>query len=62
MALVKINKYITLEAENDAGQKSSGEWYCKSLKFKDAEDLKEKASAVNKVLNELNKGKKDNDK
>jgi len=51
---IEINKYKSLEAENEAGQKADGTWYCKSLKFKNAEDLITKGSEVNQALNTLN--------
>ena len=56
--LDKTIQYISNEAENEAGQKTNGVWYCKSLKFKDAADLKEKGIQVNQVLNELNNNEK----
>jgi len=56
--LDKITKYINFEENNDAGQKSDGTWYCKTLKFKDADDLLVKGKAVNDALNKLNSGSK----
>lgn len=50
--------YINMENENEAGQKADGTWYCKSLKFKDNTDLRDKIILVNKVLNEMNSDNK----
>jgi len=49
--------YINMERENEAGQRADGTWYCKSLKFKDNKDLREKIILVNQVLNEMNTDK-----
>ena len=50
----KVTNYISMEKENEAGQKSDGTWYIKSLKFKDKADLREKIIGCNEVLNEVN--------
>jgi hypothetical protein len=52
---MEINKYISLEENNEAGQKADGTWYIKKLMFKDANDLKTKISECNQVCNEANK-------
>ncbi len=49
-----LDKYITLEENNEAGQNSSGIWYCKKLLFKDEKDLEYKINQVNRVLNKFN--------
>ena len=53
MVLDKVT-YINMEHENEAGQKADGTWYCKSLKFKDNVDLRDKIILINQVLNEMN--------
>lgn len=52
---MNINHYLNLDNENEAGQKSDGTWYIKSLKFNDEDDFKTKASNLNRICNELNK-------
>lgn len=52
---LNITRYLNLDNENEAGQKSDGTWYIKSLKFNDEDDFKTKASNLNRICNELNK-------
>jgi hypothetical protein len=49
-----LDKYFKMEENNEAGQNSSGIWYCKKLLFKDERDLEYKINQVNKVLNRFN--------
>jgi len=49
-----LDKYITLEENNEAGQDRSGLWICKKLLFKDEKDLEYKINRINKVLNKFN--------
>jgi len=56
--VLDINKYITIEENGEAGQNSSGIWYIKKLPFKDDVDLRDKITKINKLLNEVNHGKK----
>lgn len=50
--------YVNMERENEAGQRSDGTWYCKNLKFRDNNDLRDKIILINEVLNEMNSNNK----
>jgi hypothetical protein len=52
---MNIIRYLNLDNENEAGQKSDGTWYIKSLRFNDEVDFKAKANNLNKICNEFNK-------
>lgn len=50
-----INKYINIVENGKAGQDPrTKEWYCKEIPFKDAPDLDNKISEINKVTNKYN--------
>jgi len=49
-----LDKYFSIEENNEAGQTSQGIWYCKKLLFKDEKDLEYKINRINKVLNKFN--------